>query len=114
MDSQTLGCHRLICSVISLAIKDLCLKPYKVGRGYMISTDARSALDFFFRSGVGNRYLSLVGYDPEEFKSALISNFTKNKLTPQKRAFRYNYDRWVKEIRKIDRNFKYTKINLGK
>jgi hypothetical protein len=110
MDSQTLGCHRLLCSVISLAIRDLCHKPTKQKQGYVLSMNARTALDFFFRNGVGDRYLNLVGYDAQVFKQALLRKFNADKKSTEARSFRYNFDRYLKEIRQ--RN-PLTKLDLG-
>jgi hypothetical protein len=110
MDRQTLGCHRLLCSVIALALRDLCHKPLKHKKGYSLNPNARTAFDFFFRNGVANRYLNLLGYDAQVYKQALLRKFNADKKSTEARSFRYNFDRYLKEIRQRNPS---TKLDLG-
>jgi hypothetical protein len=129
MDNQTQACHRLICSVINLAVRDLTLTPYKIKEpvddakgkrakviGYKADSNAISAFNFFFIDKISDRYLGIIGYDADVFKAALINSF----FSPEKschddrdrKNFRYNYFSWV-NLHKGNPTFVAPMFNLG-
>jgi hypothetical protein len=98
--TQHIAHKRLLAAVIGLAIDDAC----KGSSNVRMVADARSAFNFLFEHSDG--YLSLLDIDPQQFRVRLL-NYTylkNNKLaTPydltemQRRGFRINYKRWLKE-----------------
>jgi len=135
MDHQSQSCHRLICAVVNLAVRDLCHSPersYAVDHeevpsttqkpkrnkfvGYRVSSNALDAFNFFYLNNSSDKYLSIIGYDPGAFKKALFNTITgpNHSLISEKdkKNFRYNYFSWYNLV-KNDKNFKLPNFALG-
>jgi len=133
MDTQTQACHRLVCSVINLGVRDLCHSPDRVYvvdaekpeskekpkrnkfKGYRSSSYAIDAFNFFFLNESSDRYLSIIGYDPDAFRKALFNSLTGENIVfddKDKKNFRYNYFSWYNLV-KNDKNFKLANFALG-
>jgi hypothetical protein len=105
-DSQAEACRRLLSAVVVVALRDACSVPPKRGVGGMpISTDAFTAMRFFFDTSVSglNEYLAWFDIDAGQYRRRLkevmwdssahrINGFE----SMDRRNFRYNYRMWEK------------------
>ena len=119
-NTQSQACSRLLASVVFLAVKDATLKPYrKKGTNKLtLSSKADSAIEFFFGfdSPISDLYLSLLGWEPDTFKSALLkamnseSAFDDTKSLfnrSEKRMFRHNYAAWYRKSQFLGGTYKF-------
>lgn len=103
---QAQAARRLLSAVVVTALRDSCATPPKRGVGGMpISTDAFTAMRFFFDTSVSglNEYLAWFDIDTEQYRRRLkevmwdssahrINGFE----SMERRNFRYNYRMWEK------------------
>ena len=105
-NEQTKACHRLLSAVVVVALRDACSTPPKRGAGGMpISTDAFTAMRFFFDESVSglNEYLVWFDIDPGQYRMRLLKTMSNDTALPvnglqplDRRNFRYNYRMWDK------------------
>ena len=107
VQSQTVGCTRLFCKVIEIAVLDACLPPVRRNKAYKkkVNVPQGKSLDavMFLMDGARN-YVEMIGMDGERFKTELNKQmwseetgyFTNTIKAEQRRNFRFNY-RWFLE-----------------
>lgn len=87
--------RRLLSSVISLAIQDACLAPFKESKKLRLHSEAEDALEFLFYSEQCDKYLMVMDIDPTTFRRCLLSAVRRERMhdiTASKlRCFRINY-----------------------
>lgn len=118
---QARACHRLLSAVVITAIRDACSTPPKRGMGGMpISTDAFTAMRFFFDTSVSgvNEYLAWFDIDTGQYRMRLLETMYNNSahringFEPlDRRNFRYNHTMWEKLRKQESFNFEEVEEN---
>jgi hypothetical protein len=93
--------HMLIASVITLAVKDACLEPFK--SPVAMQWDAMTAHDFLWGEGLES-YIHWLDIDVDFFRKKLIETMANDKdvghngfKSHERRAFRFNKKIWDRE-----------------
>lgn len=108
VDAQTKACLKLWAAVVSLAVRDCCLQPFKNDQDkYIPQSESIKALGFIFNEDSNlDQILDWLNMDPNHFKKKLVDNmhsdeisgYLKNEIDDgQRRNFRYNYS-WFKNF----------------
>jgi hypothetical protein len=97
--------HMLIANVISLAVKDACLEPYK--NPVAMQWDAMTAHDFLWGEGLES-YIHWLDIDVDFFRKKLIQTMANDRehifngiKSDERRAFRFNKKIWDRESERL-------------